>query len=290
MFRLVKAETVPLTPQFAQEFRDMEASPTERLENESRIKHLREKAEAGHLVTFHWSFAKLGNRKLRMNGQHSSKMLCDLNGKFPEGLFVHLDEYDTDNPDGLALLFRQFDDRKSSRSALDVSGAYQGLHDVLKPAPRDSAKLAIDGHCWHQRHIEGVPVPAGDNQYELFAVPALHGFVVWIGGLLNIKTPELKRTPIVAAMYGTFAKNELEAKSFWADVAKGGIDFDDQAPATVLDNWLKSLAEKKGGRKQELKPGEYYQGCIFAWNAFREGKPIQKINFDIRKGFWQASE
>lgn len=291
MFHLINSEVKPLTPQLAADFRDLEPSPTEREISPSRIKHLREKAEAGQLVTFHWSVAQLGNRKLRMNGQHSSNMLCELNGAFPEGLVVHLDEYQVETPDGLALLFRQFDDRKSSRSALDVSGAYQGLCETLRETPREPAKLAIDGHCWYQRNVEGVPVPSGDSQYELFATPALHGFVVWLGGLLGIKTPELMRIPVVAAMYGTFAKNELEAKSFWGDVARGGVEFEDSAPPTVLDNWLKAIKEaSKRGQKAELKPGQYYQGCIYAWNAFREGRQLQRINADARKGLWQPHE
>src|SRR4051812_3375646 len=94
MFRLINAEVRPLTRDLAEEFRKLEASPTERELNPSRIKHLREKAEAGQLVTFHWSTAKLGNKKLRMNGQHSSNMLCSLNGQFPNDLKVHLDEYE----------------------------------------------------------------------------------------------------------------------------------------------------------------------------------------------------
>ena len=74
--RLVKADVRELTPQLAEEFRNLEPSPTERELNQARVNHLRMKAEAGQLVTFHWSVAKLGDRKLRMNGQHSSNMLC----------------------------------------------------------------------------------------------------------------------------------------------------------------------------------------------------------------------
>jgi hypothetical protein len=289
MFRLTNAEVKPLTPQLAADFLVLEASPTEREIDPTRIKHLKEKAEAGHLVTFHWSVAQLGNRKLRMNGQHSSTMLCGLNGAFPQGLMVHLDEYQVDTPDGLALLFRQFDDRKSSRSSLDVSGAYQGLCETLRETPRKTAKRAVEGYCWYQRQVEGVAVPSGDNQYELFSTPALHGFIVWLGGILDSKTPELQRDTVVAAMYATFAKNEMEAKAFWAAVARGGPEFDDSAPATVLDVWLKTINENKK-QKTELKPAQFYQGCIYAWNAFREERQLQRINADTRKGLWQPHE
>ena len=77
---------------------------------------LREKAAAGQLITFNWATAKLGDKEYRMNGQHSSAVLCELNGSVPDGLKVHLDSYEVDNKEGLAVLFRQFDNRKSGRT------------------------------------------------------------------------------------------------------------------------------------------------------------------------------
>ena len=143
-YRLVKSEVRDLTPELAEEFRNLEPSPTERELSPARIRHLRIKAEAGQLVTFHWSVARLGDRRLRMNGQHSSNMLCGLNGHFPKGLKVHIDEYEVPDKPSLALLFRQFDDRKSNRSPSDVAGAYQGLYEELHDVPRGPAKMAVE--------------------------------------------------------------------------------------------------------------------------------------------------
>jgi hypothetical protein len=126
MFRLLKSETKPLTPELAEKFRTLMPSPTERTFDEARAKMLREKAEAGQLIAFNWATAKFGDKEFRMNGQHSSAVLCELNGHFPEGLKVHLDEYQVDNKEGLALLFRQFDNRKSGRTPTDVAGALSG--------------------------------------------------------------------------------------------------------------------------------------------------------------------
>jgi hypothetical protein len=288
-FTLEKSEVLPLTPEFAEQFRDMEPSPTERPLNPSRVEHLREKALAGLLVPFTWSVAKFGDKMVRMNGQHSSTMLCALNGAFPKDGKVHLDTYRVESPEGLALLFRQFDDRKSGRTPSDVAAAYQGIHSELKEVPRPTAKLAAEGINWYHRYVEGVPSLSGDDIYNLFGDANLHPFVHWLGELFTIKTPELKRQPIVAAMFGTFVKNETEARKFWADVARGGAEFDDSAPATLLDAWLKTAAETRGNRR-ELKPGNFYQGCIFAWNAYREAKPISSIKFDARKGLHKIAE
>ena len=127
MFRLEKSETKALTPDLAKRFRDLVPSPTERAFDEARAKMLREKAAAGQLIAFNWATAKLGDNEYRMNGQHSSLVLCELNGQFPENLKVHLDSYVVDDKEGLALLFRQFDNRKSGRTPTDVAGAYQGV-------------------------------------------------------------------------------------------------------------------------------------------------------------------
>src|SRR5262249_2669574 len=253
-YRLVKSEVRDLTRDLAEEFRNLEPSPTERELNPVRLKHLKMKAEAGQLVTFHWSVARLGEKRLRMNGQHSSNMLCGLNGQFPKGLKVHIDEYEVPNKASLALLFRQFDDRKSNRSPSDVAGAYQGMDEELGDVPRGPAKMAVEGACWYDRNIEGLPPVSGDDQYIRFGEPGLHGFIRWVGELFTIKTPELRRQTIVAAMYGTFTKNEAEARKFWAEVARGGGEYTENAPSTILDAWLKAMAEKRGAKTQAKPP------------------------------------
>jgi hypothetical protein len=90
-------------------------------------------------------------------------------------------------------------------------------------------------------------------------------------------------------MYGTWVKNEREARKFWVEVARGGEEFAENAPSTVLDAWLKAMVEKRGA-KNELKPANLYQGCVFAWNAHREGKAIQNIKHDPKKGLYDVHE
>jgi len=288
-FRLVKSAVLPLTKELAREHQALDASPTERDLQPRRIKHLRQKAELGHLVTFHWAKAKIADQWVRMNGQHSATMLAQLNGEFPEGLFVTLDEYEVDSTDGLALLFRQFDDRVSSRSTADVAGAYQGLYEPLRAIDKSVAKLGIDAIAWHLPAIEGIPVPSGDEKYRLFVRAAYHPFLLWLGELFTIKTPELRHYAIAAAMYGTFITgNNEDVRRFWDQVARGGLEYEDNAPSTVLDNWLKEAKERgtKRNLKPKLKPIEYYQGCIYGWNAFREEKTLKDIKYDTRKGLY----
>jgi hypothetical protein len=262
-------------------------SPTERAFDETRAKMLREKAAAGQLIAFTWATAKFGDKEFRMNGQHSSAVLCELNGQFPEGLKVRLDEYQVESKEGLALLFRQFDNRKSGRTPTDVAGAYQGLYDALKDVPRGAAKLAVEGANWYRRAIEAMPAASGDDVYTLFGDESLHSFVRWIGDVFSVKTPELWRMTIVGAMYGTFTTNETEARKFWREVSRGGVEFEENHPTTVLDTFCKALIEDK--KKLDLKPGNLYQAAVYAWNAFREGKTITSVKYDTKKGFYTVA-
>jgi hypothetical protein len=284
MFRLVKSETKPLTLDMAERFRNLMPSPTERGFDEARAKMLREKTAAGQLIAFNWATAKLGDKEYRMNGQHSSAVLCELDGSFPDGLKVHLDSYEVDDKEGLALLFRQFDNRKSGRTPTDVAGAYQGLYEALKDVPRSAAKLAVEGANWYRRAVEGLPAASGDDVYTLFGDTSLHSFVRWIGEVFSVKTPELRRMMIVGAMYGTFVTNETEARKFWREVSRGGVEFEDNHPTTVLDGFYKAIIEDK--KKLDLKPANLYQAAVYAWNAFREDKTISNVKFDTKKGLY----
>ena len=126
----------------------MMPSPTERAFDEARAKMLREKAGARQLIAFNWATAKFGDKEFRMNGQHSSAVLCQLNGSVPwQGLKVHLDEIPS-GQQGRARAFSSASstNRKSDRTPTDVDGRVQGLyHDALKDVPRGAAKLAVEG-------------------------------------------------------------------------------------------------------------------------------------------------
>lgn len=287
-FSLVSSKCVPMTRELAEEFRSLTPSPTERDLDPKRVRHLEQKAERGLLVTFHWAKAKFKGKWLRMNGQHSSTMLCGLNGEFPEGLYAHVDEYDVKTQEGMALLFRQFDDRKSGRTPLDVAGAYQGLVDDLREVPKPAAKLAVEGIAWYLLRIEGVPgTPTGDEVYSLFNDTRYHSFIRYVGELFSIKTPELRRREIVAAIYASFVMNEAEARKFWEAVARGGKDYQDDDPATVLSAWYVKAKDKD--QRKPPKPAEYYQAALYAWNAHRSEKPVSSIRVDTRKGWIEAS-
>jgi hypothetical protein len=250
------------------------------------VSYLDAQIKAGLAVPFSWATAELDGKVYRVNGQHSSNVLANLNGAIPEGLSAHVDHYQVKDMTGLVLLFRQFDPRQSARKPKDVARAYQGCVEAIRDVPPDAAKLAVEGVAWYLREVEEAEhVSVGDDVYDLFNVEDYHQFIIWIGGLLSIKTPELKRPPIVAAMYATFEKDSEDARDFWQDVSRGGDQYNDKAPSTVVDAWFKAL--HNGHRPDGVKSAQIYQACVFAWNAYRNDKTFDKVKWDTRKGFFE---
>jgi hypothetical protein len=39
----------------------------------------------------------------------------------------------------------------------------------------------------------------------------------------------------------------------------------------------------------ELKPANFYQACIYAWNAYREGKTLTSVKYDTKKGLYAVA-
>jgi len=94
VIKFVQSETLPLTRELAEAMYKMPPSPTERELNAKRVEHLREKLLAGLFHPPYWVKAIVDGKEYRAYGQHSSAMLVQANGHFPEGLVVHVDTFE----------------------------------------------------------------------------------------------------------------------------------------------------------------------------------------------------
>ena len=105
---------------------------------------------------------------------------------------------------------------------------------------------------------------------------------------VEIRGKRIPKGAVVAAMLASYEANEQAARAFWPEVAQGGILDQESAPSSRLDDWLRRAKETNLG--DTLKPAHYFQGCVFAWNAQREGKTLKDIRFDVRKGFYHVED
>lgn len=287
-FTLVSSETVDLTPALVEEFAGMTASPTEREINTSRINHLRLKIEMGLAMPFQWAKARYNGEWFRVNGQHSSTMLSEYGENLPEGLKAHIDSYEIADRGALALLFRQFDDRKSGRSQDDVSGAYKGLEEALSGVSRKAARLAAEGIAWYRKRIDGVSIGVmGDDRYQLIHEEQYQDFILWIGSLIGPKQPEMKKASLVSAMYSSWIADRKDAENFWKEVASGAQDLDEDHPAYVLSEWLLNAIRKDNRNKP--KEADFHQAGVYAWNRYHHNHGIRSINISRLKDLIKAT-
>jgi len=290
-FKLLSSTVADLTPEELAKFLAIESGVLERDLSKKRVAHLREKALAGLLVTFHWVLVTIlsTGKIVRGNGFHSSTMLTTFGANLPPGLKVHLEHYEVKDGDGFAELFQQFDDRASARQAADVAGVYQSLQPGLHDVPKRVGKIGIDGYVWFRRYVQGAGGRLGDMAYSTFSDEGLHPFLHWMAAVLaNAKgTKELNARPVAGAMFATFEANESAAKLFWETVASGGDPDQPDLPETALSQWLVTMSS---GKAEKVSPQEYYQGCIYCWNQFRADKRVGNVRYAVKTNPLNPSE
>jgi hypothetical protein len=262
-FVLRSSETLQVTKEMAIAHRDMPASPTERTFSEQRAKKLLEAFEKGLLLPCSWAKAIWKGKEVRMNGQHSSYALCEME-TFPSAMTVHMDVFEPTSEDGMALLFRQFDARLSGRSATDCSHAYQGLFPDVATFDEVKSLAAIKGINRYHRFTGEGETWSGDDIGRMYFNRSYDKFIGFMNELLSDKCKELKRDEVIAAIYGTFLTSESRAVEFWNDVKTAHKDGE---ASQVLDEQLEKNAQLKDLTKK-LKPVSLYAICVKAWNAY----------------------
>jgi hypothetical protein len=46
---------------------------------------------------------------------------------------------------------------------------------------------------------------------------------------------------------------------------------------------------QQGARESELKPTNFYQASIYAWNAYREDKTLTSVKYVTKKGLYAVA-
>lgn len=272
MIRQLGTKVVPLTRQLARDFVGMQASHVERPLRQKRLDFLRRELEAGNFHAPKWAVAHVGSPfpvAVRVNGQHSSMVLAEANGHFPEGLSVVIDEFACDNNGDVAELFTRFDAPESMRSTREQFGALargtgllmQGLseknHEFIT-----SAVLVAKGDFKAVRKFtphERAAVLNAERDFIAFAAPFATGRT----------TKPTKRLSVLAAVYLTWLRAPKDAQTFWSDVLSEA-DPDPNSPSRALARMLRKSTERTASADECAR-------CIHAWNAFREGRKLLKL-------------
>jgi len=285
-FEITKHETVNITKDLAYKFANkLKVVDGERTLKDNRISTLKRKYEAGEFLPFNWAVAVLEGVEYRVNGQHSSHILAGWKGDLPTILHGTITTYKVNSKEELAELYASYDPTFSNRDIRDNVKTWKNIDQDFINLPDGVLKLAVDGVFWCKQRVNRKSGLKVSDKYKLFTDSSIKEFVLWYPKVVHSKTAELKLTYISAAMFSTFEANPKEADKFWREVGSVTPFQEMEAektPSVVLDKWLSDILEKKE-LKATLKPDEIYQGCIYAWNAFRQKKKISVIAYDVAK-------
>lgn len=295
LWNLKKSETFYQVPRdkalaMAQKHASMSHSPTERPLDKARVKKIVAIIRGGLALPFSWATVWYGGVEYRENGQHSSAAILELGAELPDGLTFHVDTYEADSREGMVSIFRQFDQRWSSRSALDVAGAYSGLNPDLAKCDRRICKAAAEAISWYTISVEGGDAPKGDRVFDILHMPQYGEFIVWLNAVVNARR-ELTRKEVIAAMFVTHLRSQSGADKFWREVAFGENFFsDDQQPGAVLISELTRAQDDKEFKDKEFEQSSsFYKKSVKAWNAFCAGDRINSLKV-AKKGWPDVSD
>lgn len=256
-------KVVPLTHELAVEFATMDASIGERPIRKLRYEFLKSRVESNQFYPPRWAVAWIGGRKVRVNGQHSSKVLADANGHFPKNLKVIIDEFQCDDTDDLSELFSQFDNKVSSRSNTDIVGAHSKTVKSIADIKTSYISRMLDGMSYHLTGGFAESRPTIEERARL--VHTYDSYIKnfwdftkarWVGG----------RVGIHGAMFATYSASNSEAFTFW-NLVMSESHPDADHPSRTLAKWLQESHHKK----ENWTARAVYSKCVHAWNAFRGG-------------------
>jgi hypothetical protein len=277
--------------EFAAKHAGLPHSPVERDVKPKRVKDLMDILRKGLALPFNWAIVVYEGQTVRMNGQHSSLAIKELGAEIPDELCFHFDSYHADDREGMIQLFRQFDQRWSGRTSLDISGAYQGLVPAIADCNKRLTKAIAEAISWCRRHVIGVgEAPTGDNAYDQLHSELYIPFVQWANGIFNNRA-ELLNRQILAAMWQIHEVSQYGATKFWRDISFGPDYFsDDMAPGAVLISELsQALQDEEFKHKEFETPGHYYRKAVKAWNAFCAGQRISSLKVSKSKAWPEIS-
>lgn len=270
-------KTRKLTRGLAEEFSGMTPAPHDRPLNPTRCAIIKTAFEKGAFRTCEWAsaFCEQTKQKYRINGKHTSTVLASMNGEFPKGLSVIVEEYKCDTLEDVANLYSTFDPRSSARSTGDINQIYAAIIPSLEDVSGRVINAVVSGIAyaiWEDGYTQQ-PV---EDRAKLIVAGA--DFAVWVNdlvtGVSNDKITPIRRAAVIGAMYKTWQKAKADATEFWRAVRD-----ETGAKPDVPDRKLaKFLSQSRISSRQQIKAKavssrEMYVKCIHAWNAWRNGEP-----------------
>lgn len=277
MYQLVGTpKTVLATPKLAKRFAEMTPAPHDRVVRDKRIAVYQKMWEQGQFRPVTWAEAYCAEtgETYRVNGKHTSLML-HRSEKWPADFFVTVEQYNCDSLEDIGRLYATFDSKLASRTTHDINRAFAATVPEFADISDKVIGLAVHGICYYSKTDGYSTTPAPERAEEMLSNKP---FVLWLNDILG-KTPKvarLTRGAVVAAMFGSYMKNQSQATEFWTAV-RDETGTKPNMPDRRLSTFLreKSVSFGAGARmpaSMKVSAREVFVKAIHAWNAWRKNE------------------
>ena len=233
---------------------------------------------------FLWDNVIIGTAKLngvthKLNGQHTSWAVIFMQDAEPgySGKVREI-QYQVNNQQELIALYRTYDSALSTRSQAHITTMAVAEIPQLKGIPRGllnpltSATMFWRFESKHERRRHMDVQRREVVEKNIVAVEKMARFFHKI----SKEAPHLRRSPVMAAMVGSFDKVATKAPEFWQPVADGlGLNKSD--PRYRLREYLQKtvLHASRGSQRDPVDAETMYRVCVNCWNKWRQGKLMQ---------------
>lgn len=289
-FELVKVCEVPFTKETAAWIMTANEVPGER---PRRTNHVRDMLttfvrrtylpELGQLAVCQLVEPHKDPITFRVDGQHR----CVARLQLKDDTFspkVRLFLYRASSMDGVKALYSQID-RGAQRTPMNVRESF--LVDVppFNAYGRETRNLLGSSLSLYLRRREKDRANVDPEVLVSLMVGSYMDAAVASADLLRgagkTLPKHMARTPVVAAMIGSYLASPKGFKDFWTPIRDGVGLVDLNDPRLRLRNDLMSNAVGSANkmRKADKSIGAeaMFRMCILAWNAFREGRPLARL-------------
>lgn len=211
----------------------------------------------------------------RVNGKHTSHVLSQMNGTFPEDLDAFVERFEADTRQDVPPIYATYDNPLNNRSTIDICQGFAAANQELLSVPRRILGVCSAGMSFaiwgddlyaHKRE-ERAKLLLDAPEFVLFAREILKG------ARKNIQ--HVNRSPVAAAMFLTWQKSRKAAGEFW-ELVRDGSGPDHTSGDRKLFKHLLATAVGRGRGKDKTKQQEDHRAmfvrCIHGWNAWRKGE------------------
>lgn len=277
------------------EFLEMDTFEGERQVNESHVQELWKAHCNGEFI---WEHVEIGVCKVdsipeklfRVNGQHTSWLRINLGEKYSERCMVREVQYRVPDEHMLRRLYCTFDQNKARTQAHSfkalVTGSRMSVDVPASQLSKLSAGLKLflneEGSLGFQNSRAGdLAAIALDKYPSLFATVGIFrrpgNIATYIPG---------QRAAVVAAMFATFNASVEKSNEFWTPICTGlGLSVQTD-PRHQLKKFLESHSHSNKGNsagKIVVSAEDMYRVCINAWNHWRKGNAITRLQATDRR-------